>query len=148
MTAPWEAFRLFLLALGLGAVAGVIYSFLRPLRPRFTALADLLFLAGLYYLWLEHSFRFCRGDIRLWNGLGILLGAWGFDRLLGRRLLPFFSGFWKLVRSIFRILLWPGKIFMEFLRKIRNFLLLKIQKMFTIKKLGSVAPEQRTAVNL
>lgn len=131
---PGEAARRFLAAVALGLVGGFVYSFLRPVRKKHPARADLLYWAVIFSLWLEHSFRLCRGDIRPENGLGLLLGSFLFDRLLGRRLLPVFTGFWKLFRGFFRALLWPLKKFMVFLQKIGNFLLLKAKKQFTIRK--------------
>ena len=65
MTTPIYAFSRFAIALALGAGLGLFYGFLRPLRPRYTALSDLLFLAGLSYVWLYFNFAVCRGDIRL-----------------------------------------------------------------------------------
>lgn len=48
MITPAEAARQFLDSLILGGCLGLTYSFLRPLRPRFTGLSDLLFLAALF----------------------------------------------------------------------------------------------------
>ena len=44
MIPPAEALRHFGIAFGLGCLLGVLYGFVRPLRPRLTALSDLIFL--------------------------------------------------------------------------------------------------------
>ena len=65
MTAPALAAHRFLCCCLLGAALGVYYEFLRPLRPRHTFAADVLFLAGGAWGWLLMSVRVCRGDLRL-----------------------------------------------------------------------------------
>lgn len=56
MTAPSVAAVRFLYACGLGAVLGLCYGFLRPLRRRCTALADVLFLSVLGWIFLILGF--------------------------------------------------------------------------------------------
>ena len=80
----------FLSAAGVGLLLGLWYGFLRPLRPRFTALADGAFLLGAFRSWLEVAFRICGGDLRLGYFLGMILGGILWDRLPGRRALQFF----------------------------------------------------------
>ena len=65
MTAPALDAARFSAACLLGMGLGVIYGFLRPLRPRLTALADLIFVACFGAAWVYHSFGICRGDLRL-----------------------------------------------------------------------------------
>ena len=65
MTAPATAARCFLAAVLFGLGLGPVYGFLRPLRPRYTAAADGLFLIAAFFAWLCHSFAVCGGDIRL-----------------------------------------------------------------------------------
>ena len=48
----------------LGAGLGVLYGFLRPLRPKHTLLGDLLFLTGLGWAWLYLALAVCGGDLR------------------------------------------------------------------------------------
>ena len=48
----------------LGVGLGLWYCFLRPLRPKHTALSDLLFLLGLGWAWLYLAFPVCDGDLR------------------------------------------------------------------------------------
>ena len=57
MTAPELAARRFLWALATGAAVGMVYGFLRPLRPKHTTLSDLLFLPAALYGWLFLNFR-------------------------------------------------------------------------------------------
>ena len=95
MTAPSVAARYALAALGMGVGLGVIYGFLRPLRPRLTVLADLCFVALAWRLWLEHTFAICGGDSRLAYALAMLLGAALWEGTLGKSLRPIFSGFWR-----------------------------------------------------
>ena len=56
MTAPALAAQRFGSACLLGVGLGIWYGFLRPLRPRRTALSDGLFLAGAAWAWLELGF--------------------------------------------------------------------------------------------
>ena len=55
----------FLLALLSGGALGIVYGFLRPLRPKYTHLSDALFMAVALYFWLFLHFRLCHGDLRL-----------------------------------------------------------------------------------
>ena len=122
MTAPAAAAGRFAAAVLLGLAAGLLYGFLRPLRRRRNWAADLVFLAGLTALWVYHSFAVCRGDIRLWGLLGLLLGCRIWDVTVGRLLRPLFSWFWGALRGIFKVFLWPFteilKIFPVFVKKL------------------------------
>ena len=133
MTDPIVAARLFAAALLLGCCAGVWYGFLRPLRPRHRALSDLLFLPVLFWVWIWHSFYLCRGDIRIGNALGILLGIVLWEASIGKLLRPVFAFIWKCVGAIFRFLLYPVKIFLKKSGNLIKLLLLSAKKMFTIK---------------
>ena len=75
MTAPALAFRHFCTACLLGVLLGVYYGFLRPLRPRFTTLSDLLFVLGAGWVWLYLGFAVCRGDLRLGYFAGLFVWA-------------------------------------------------------------------------
>ena len=71
MNPPRIAAARFLSAVALGIPLGIWYSFLRPLRPKHTALSDLLFLPGTLWAWVFLTFGICRGDIRLaYRGAG------------------------------------------------------------------------------
>ena len=48
----WQTLLRLGLGLALGAVGGAVYGFLRPLRARSGTLADGLFVAVFFYLWL------------------------------------------------------------------------------------------------
>ena len=67
MTPGTAAYRL-VCALALGAALGLFYGFLRPLRPKYTVLADGVFLLGAFWVWLYYNFDICQGDIRLLRG--------------------------------------------------------------------------------
>ena len=95
MISPGLSALRFAAALGIGALLGVYYGFLRPLRPRHTLLSDLLFLPAAFWGWLYLSFGICKGDIRLGYSLGLALGGVLLDVTLGRLLRPVFSGFGK-----------------------------------------------------
>ena len=86
---------------GIGAVLGLWYGFLRPVRPRW--LGDLFFVMALCYGWLVLSFGVCRGDIRLGYTAAIGLGAAAFDRGPGRLFRGPFRWFWGLVGRCFRL---------------------------------------------
>lgn len=83
MTAPALAAHRFLCCCLLGAALGVYYEFLRPLRPRHTFAADVLFLSGGAWVWLLMSFRVCRGDLRLGYSVGLLAGGIAWDLVFG-----------------------------------------------------------------
>ena len=92
MTAPGEAAHHFAAAWLIGCLVGIWYEFLRPLRPRFTALSDGLFLLGLLAGWLRLGFGvICWQDGSVWGSVsaaGICgsatLGGW--DWVPGSRL--------------------------------------------------------------
>lgn len=60
----------------LGVGLGLLYGFLRPLRPRHMLLGDLLFLLGVGWGWLYLDFAVCGGDLRPGYSLGLAVGAW------------------------------------------------------------------------
>ena len=62
MTGPGEAAFRFAAAWLIGCGLGIWYECLRPLRPRFTALADGLFLLGLLAGWLRLGFGIWTAD--------------------------------------------------------------------------------------
>ena len=73
-------------ALLMGMGLGMVYELLRPLRPRFTALGDGLFVAAVWYAWLHLAFGVCGGDIRAAQAAGLLLGALAFRLTAGKPL--------------------------------------------------------------
>ena len=111
MTAPETALRRFALSCLLGVGLGIWYGFLRPLRPRRTALSDGLFLAGAAWAWLELGFRICGGDLRLGYAAGLPLGGLLWEVTLGRPLRPLFSGFWMLWGRLMGFVILPAKKF-------------------------------------
>jgi len=134
MTGPALDGWRYLWGCGIGVLLGIWYGFLRPLRPRHTALSDLLFLPALIYAWLYLSFAICRGDIRLGYTMGLLTGAFCWEMTVGRWLRPVFQGFWRLFSII-----WNGfwGVFKKFFKKIRKkskILFALWKKWFTIKE--------------
>ena len=119
MIPPSLAAAQFGTALLMGAGLGLLHSFLRPPRRRFTALADLIFGLALLGCWIYLSFAVCRGDIRLGYVLGIPLGLILWEKTLSRLFRPVFSIFWLPAKKILQF-------FRKFLKKtffVRLFLL-------------------------
>ena len=83
----------------LGAGLGVFYAFLRPLRRRRNWTWDLVFLIGLYWVWILHGFALCAGDIRPVYTPAMAAGAAVTGKLipLGRIFVPF----WAVIGTIF-----------------------------------------------
>ena len=130
MTAPEAAAGFFLLAFGLGCGLGLLYGFLRPLRPKWTNLSDFLFLLGAFWAWLYHSFGICGGDIRPAYALGLGLGCVAFDCSVGRIIMPAFSGFWHLAARMLHFLWYP----VEKISKIVKNMFASLKKWVTIVK--------------
>jgi hypothetical protein len=115
MTEPAVAAGRFGMALGLGLMLGIIYSFLRPLRRRRNAPADGLFLLAVFVFWVFHSFRICAGDIRPAGLAGLALGCLCWEWTAGKWLRPAFFGFWNGIFFLFRGFLRPfTKSFQKF----------------------------------
>ena len=113
MTEPVLAARRFLAGLLLGAVAGLWYDLLEPVRRRKAWLADLLFLPGLAWGWLQLMFGICQGDIRMGGLLALLLGLLGWEGTAGWTLRPVVLWFFKIWEEIFRLILLPFKKIFE-----------------------------------
>ena len=94
LTAPAQAAWWFAAACLLGLVLGVLYSFLRPLRLRKPALADGIFVLGLFYGWLYLGFKICRGDLRPGCTVGLFGGIILWEMTLGKGLRPLFAAVW------------------------------------------------------
>lgn len=118
MTAPAVAALRFALACALGLGLGVVYSFLRPLRPRLTPLADGLFVLSLLAAWVYLGFGICGGDLRLGYTAGLFVGICLWERTAGRLLRPLFFRFWRLLGRIFRMLTAPVVAIFRFFPKI------------------------------
>ena len=100
MTAPETGAVSFLWACLLGAGLGILYGFLRPLRPKATWLADGFFVAAVLIVWLYLSFGICRGDIRLGCTLGLPAGGLIWELGAGWLLRPIFQAFWKSLGAV------------------------------------------------
>lgn len=133
MTTPILAAQRFGIACLLGVILGLYYGFLRPLRPKYTALSDSLFVLGAGWVWLYLSFAVCRGDLRLGYTAGLFAGGFGWEMTLGRALRPAFSFFWRGVGIALRFILFPFQIFLKKIVKIIKFLLAFGKKAGTIE---------------
>lgn len=123
MTEPVQAAGWFAQALLLGMGLGCLYGFLRPLRPRLTTLADLVFSAAAIWAWLVLSFGICGGDLRLSGTLALAAGGFCWELTAGRLLRPVFLGFWRLVGRVFGWITRPVQYFLKIFRKfIKNVL--------------------------
>jgi hypothetical protein len=129
LTPPETAVWRFAAACVLGAVLGAWYGFLRPLRPKMTALSDSLFVLGSIWAFLQLGFGVCQGDIRLGYTAGLAVGGICFDKSIGLLLRPVFSGFWKLLGGIWQVLTLPLKKFFEIAKKLFAY----VKKWVTIK---------------
>jgi hypothetical protein len=117
MTTPAVAASRLWYACLMGGVLGLCYSVLRPLRPKYTAAADLAFLAVVYRFWLELSWGICRGDFRISYLVGMAAGFFLWEAFPGKLLQGVFAGFWKVLGAFTRFLWIPGKIIFSFMKK-------------------------------
>lgn len=113
LTGPEQAFSLLLRCLLLGLGLGIVYGFLRPLRPRHRMLSDLLFLPAALYAWVYAYLALCRGAMRFVYAIAILAGAVAWELTLGKWLRPVFGGFWDFVGRIWGGFLRPLQIFFK-----------------------------------
>ena len=119
MTVPAEAALRFLWGLAVGAILGICYDFLRPLRRRRHAPADCLFVLTAFLAWVWYSFQICAGDIRLGGtaslGLGMLLWLSTASMVIRKA----FYWFWLVIFQILSVLTLP---FAKIFKKIRIFM--------------------------
>ena len=85
----------FLWGMVTGAALGLVYDFLRPLRPKHTALADSLFALAALYAFLVLHFGLCDARLRFAYTVAMAPGALLWERSGGRLLRGVFSGFWN-----------------------------------------------------
>ncbi|MBR4989908.1 MAG: hypothetical protein IKY96_01985 [Oscillospiraceae bacterium] len=111
MTVPSVAALRFLWGCALGVALGIYYDFLQPLGSRHRTLADLLFLPGAAWAWLELMFRICRGDIRVSASLALILGMVLWELSFGGFSRHFFARFWGIFIGLIDIFLLPCKKF-------------------------------------
>ncbi len=132
MRAPAEAAALFLQGLLFGALMGIGYDFLRPLRRKRNWPADCVFVLLALWLWLCYSFGICRGDIRFGGTAAIGIGACIWIYTAGKLLRGLFFLFWRGIFHIFSV------IFLPF-QKIFGVLLVFSKKVFASgKKRGTI----------
>ena len=117
MMTPEIAAVRFLRGVVLGLFRGAWYGFLRPLGRRRQTLADLLFLCGVFPVWLYLSFAVCQGDLHLGYLASLPLGGILFDSTLGRLLRPVWDKFWGVIGWIYRNLRKFFKKIIIFLKK-------------------------------
>lgn len=118
--------RALLAALVTGAGLGLIYDFLRPLRHRFTAPADLMFVAALLAAWVQLHFGVLQGDVRFATTVAILAGVLVWEATAGKLLSRIFGWFWNTVAAFFGVLSRPFRMFFEktgiFIKKVFAYL--------------------------
>ena len=93
MTAPQTGAVRFCAAALIGVALGIFYGFLRPLRPKYTTLADGIFLLGVYYGWIWWAFGICEADPRPVGLFAMALGGVGWEMTAGRFFRPVFRCF-------------------------------------------------------
>ena len=134
MMTPAVAATRFGIGLLLGAGLGVVYGFLRPLRLKWTHLADLMFVIVLFWAWLYLSFAVCRGDIRLAITAALGIGCVAWEATAGRLLRPVFLWFWRIIGGIFRFFTRPVEKLLKNFRKNAKKLLANGKKWFTMRR--------------
>lgn len=142
MTAPTTDLHRVLLGLALGYGLGAVYCFLRPLRPKYTALSDLLFLPPAFYVWLYHSFAVCQADLRFGYTLSLFFGCWLFQKTLGLLFAPVFRGFWRIFFRLVHAFLCKIRKIFEKGKKCCNFLLATKKKTVRIDLISKEATEE------
>lgn len=111
MIGPETAARWLLASLTVGLILGVLYGFLRPLRPKHTALSDLIFVLAAFYGWIFVGFQVCGGDIRFGCAAAMAAGGLLWEMTAGRLLRPLFRKFWGIISKIAVFSSVPGKYF-------------------------------------
>ena len=129
MTPAVAAYRM-ACALALGAALGLVYGFLRPLRPRYTLLSDSVFLAVTAWVWIYLCFGICAGDIRAGYAFTLAAGGIVWEAVAGRALRPIYMQIWKILDGLGRLTLMPIKKFFGF----SKFLFASGEKWVTIVK--------------
>ena len=118
MTVPAEAAFRVLWGLAVGAVLGLWYDFLRPLRRRHNAPADLCFVLAALFGWIWYSFKICSGDIRFGGTAAIGMGILLWLGTAGMVLRKAFYWFWFVIFRIISVFSVP---FAKFFQKISQF---------------------------
>jgi hypothetical protein len=133
MMPPSQAAWQFAMACLYGLVLGLIYDFLRPLRPKRTTLADTLFVLALFYLWLRLSFGICQGDPRLGISAGLFVGMGIWRVTLSKPFRTLFLWFWSTIGQLLVWITLPFRKFFEKSYKIIKFFFASWKKWVTIK---------------
>lgn len=118
MTTPAEAALRFVWGLALGMVLGAVYDFLRPLRKKRNAPADLLFVLIAFQVWIYLSFGICKSDIRIDITAALVIGAICWLNTAGKVVRPVFRWFWLGIFQLLALFLSPIK---KILKKIAHF---------------------------
>ena len=120
----------FFLSLCVGGILGICYEFLRPLRPRHTTAADLIFILAAFYGWLYIGFAVCGGDLRVAYFFGMVIGILLLIPPSRRLLAPVFQGFWHCSR----VLLTPVKKIFRKMGIFRKIFVASGEKLIKIKE--------------
>lgn len=119
MSTPAQALQCLGWSCLLGMGLGIVYGFLRPVRPR--ALADVLFLICTGWTAVYLGFGICRGDLRLGYAAGLLAGGVAWDLTVGRLLRPVWRGFWDVFAKGIRAIGIPTQKILKKVKKMKNF---------------------------
>ena len=125
MMLPAAAALRFVFSVLIGVALGIVYSILRPLRPRYTAVSDLLFLPAVLYAVLFMAFAVAQGDLRPEHLAGMFIGGVLWEWLPGRWLRPVFAMVWQ---PFWKILGCFSCVFKKFFGKIKKFCIFPLGK--------------------
>ena len=119
MSAPAQAVQCLGWSCLFGVGLGIVYGFLRPLRPR--ALSDVLFLICTGWAALQLGFGICGGDLRMGYAVGMLTAGVVWDLTVGRYLRPVWQGFWHFFAKGMAAIFIPLQKILKKVKKIKNF---------------------------
>lgn len=104
-----------------GMLVGPAACALRPLHRIRPVLTELLTSLAVGVCWLWTSFGLCRGDLRMGYFFGMIAGWLLWEWLFGTAATAVFRRFWHIAA-------FPLRIFLNFFRKIVNFLFARRKK--------------------
>ena len=119
MSTPAQALQCLGWSCLFGVGLGIVYGFLRPLRPR--VLSDVLFLICTGWAALQLGFGICGGDLRLGYAAGMLTAGVVWDVTAGRYLRPVWQRFWLLLARGVGYIGIPMQKILKKLKKMKNF---------------------------
>ena len=129
MIPPSLSFQRFSYGLLVGAVLGIWYGFLRPLRRNHGVFGDVLFLLAAAYGWIFLQFDLCQTDIRMAYSAAMLIGIFAWECTAGWLLRPVFLKLWTILEKLWEIILLPYKKTL----KMTKILFASVKKWVTIR---------------